>query len=133
MNSRRVEHRAVWMVALLGEHSAVWPVDRCHTLCWGTCSLVRKVLLALSSKMFSCGKACKGEVCTCYWLSSALMARGLRKTCHLSLSAVSLSPYSFPALAESPVNFRDRGREGGKPQSRAKLERRKRGYRVMAG
>lgn len=52
------------MVALLGEHSAVWPVDRCHTPCWGTCSLVRKVLLALSSKLFSCGKACKGEVCT---------------------------------------------------------------------
>lgn len=45
-------------------------------------------------------------------LSSALMARGLRETCHLSLSAVSLSPYSFPALAESPVNFRDRGRGG---------------------
>ena len=51
----------------------------------------------------------------------------------LSVSAVSLLPYSFPALAESLVSFRDRGREEGRIQSRAKLEKRKRGYRVMAG
>lgn len=49
-----------------------------------------------------------------------------------SLPMVSLSPYSFPALAESPVSFRDRGREGGRMQSRAKLVKSKRGYRVVA-
>lgn len=55
--------------------------------------------------MFSCGKAaCKGEVCTCYWLSSALMAGGLRKTCHLSLSAVSCLLTAFQLLL-SPGEF----------------------------
>lgn len=91
----------------------------------GTCSLVRKVLLALSSKMFSCGKACKGEVCTCYWLSSALMARvsGRRAICHSLRSPCLLT--AFQPLAESPVNFRDRGR-GRKTAVPSQTERRKR-------
>ena len=49
----------------------------------------------------------------------------------LSISAVSLLPYSFPALAESLVSFRDRGREEGRIQSRAKLEKRKRTYKLL--
>ena len=63
-------------------------------------------------------------VCICYWLSLALMAWGLRETCHCH-SLQSMSAHNFPGLAGFQVNFTDRGREGEGTQSRAKLGKRK--------